>query len=136
MTDQTKRVDAGGTFDNRQPIADGDKLIAWFEAQGEKVVRVPVLLSQGQVGYGNANAKLGALTVRLDDSRLGMGIAMKARACAGKPRCAMWLDGIWRGKDDAGDYTFEVSRIASVIADDEIDAATYAQVEVPGPNAN
>lgn len=141
MTTHNKTPDAGSSFDGGQPLTPADALVTWLDAQkrgdAPQLLKLPVVLAKGPMGYGTANAKLGdapdALTVFLDDTALGIGIADKARACKDKPSCAMLVEAYWVGKGMAGDLELRVMRIIEII-----DGAVpkVAQVEAPGPNSN
>ena len=136
--------DEPGTFARGVSVTPPDQLLAWFESQKRdgqpRLMRIPVLLGSGVTGFSTANCKIGAtpdaLTVFLDDSALGIGIADRARSCKGQPVCAMWLEGYWQGKDDAGDYAFRVMKFHGLIAAGDIAAANYAEVEAPSPRSN
>jgi len=141
MITQNKTPDAGSSFDGAQPLTPADKLLAWLDEQKRidepRLLKLPVVLAKGAMGYGTANAKIGdapdAITVFLDDSALGMGIADRARSCNGKPRCAMLVEAYWAGKGAAGDLELRVMRVIEII---EGDVPKIAQVEAPGPNSN
>lgn len=133
-----------GTFERAVNVTPADKLLAWLEVQtrnGEpRLIRLPVLLGAGMSGFSTSNCKIGAssdaLTIVLNDAALGVGIADKARPCKGKPQCAMWLEGYWQGKDSQGDYEFQVMTVHKIIDAADLAAASYAEVEAPGPNSN
>jgi len=129
--------DQGGTFVRGPSVAPGDKLIAWLDQQqrnGEpRLVRLPVILQKGQVGFSTRGARIGtsadAVEVYLMDAALGIGVENRARSqCKGAPQCAMWLEGYWRGKQE-GAYQFDVTRVVSAIEPGGLAAASYAEVE-------
>ena len=92
---------AGGTFVQGAALSPGDKLVAWLDGQklgGEgKLLRLPVVLAKGQVGFQLRGAKLGtagdAVTVDLDDTALGIGLGNRARKCAQDGVCAFLIEG-------------------------------------------
>lgn len=130
--------DGGGSFVRGPELTPADKLVAWLDEQkrgGEpKLVRLPISLAKRGPKFSTVGARVGgaadALPVFLDDSALGIGIADRARTqCKDAPTCAMWVEGYWRGKDDAGGYTFQVMTVRDPIAADELATARYAEVQ-------
>jgi len=131
---------SSGAFVQGASLSPGDKLVTWLEAQkvgGEaKLLRVPVVLAKGQVGWALQGAKLGtggdAVTVKLDDTALGIGLGQKARKCKDAP-CAFLVEGYWRGKQD-GTYVFAVVKAGEPLAAAEL--AKLAHAEVEGESGN
>lgn len=126
-----------GRFVRGAAVTPADELRAWLDSQqrgGElRLVRLPVVLAHHGPGFSTAGARIGggpaALTVFLDDSRLGIGLADRARmACKDADACALWVEGFWRGEQDGG-YTFEVRAVREPIALEELAAASHAEVE-------
>ncbi|MCX5743475.1 MAG: hypothetical protein NT062_13360 [Proteobacteria bacterium] len=138
---QNKTPQGANTFTRGAPVSPAAALQSWLDTQkhdGEpKLLRLPIVLAKGAMGFGTANAKIGTgadvLTVFLDDSALGVGIADKVRACNQHPTCAMIVEGYWQGKGMGGDLEVKVMK-ADVV---ELASLTaYAEVESPGPNSN
>jgi hypothetical protein len=129
--------DAGGTFVRGPTLTPADALIAWLDKQvlaGEpRLVRLPVILEKGKVGFSTRGARIGAsrdaVEIYCNDSKLGVGLADRARSqCRDQDTCAMWLEGYWHGMQD-GAYTFAVTKIHARIAPGEVAAASYAEVQ-------
>lgn len=131
---------SGGTFVQGAALSPGDKLVSWLDAQkigGEgKLLRVPVVLAKGQVGWTLQGAKLGtagdAVTVNLDDTALGIGLGQRARKCKEAP-CAFLVEGYWRGKQE-GAYQLRVVKAGEPLSADEL--AKLAHAEVEGESGN
>jgi hypothetical protein len=126
-----------GGFVRGAAIAPTAGLIAWLDGQqldgAPRLVRLPVVLARRGPRFSTAGARVGlasdALTVFLDDSKLGIGLADRARtACKDADTCALWVEGYWRGQQD-GDYTFEVRAVRDAITPDAVAAASHAEVE-------
>src|SRR5262249_32169920 len=83
--------DVEASFQRDVGLKPTDKLLAWLESQtrdGEPLLmRLPFVLAQGVTGFGTSRATIGvspdALSVFLDDTALGIGIADRARKCQG-----------------------------------------------------
>lgn len=129
--------DGGGTFVRGAAVKPATELAAWLDKQQRdgkpRLVRLPVVLKPGNVGFTTRGARVGAgddaLELYANDASLGVGLADRARKqCADKPQCAFWLDGYWRGKVDGG-YQLDVVRVHAPIAADAIAAASHAEVE-------
>jgi hypothetical protein len=54
-----------------------------------------VILHRGQMGFDLAHAKLGPLEVSLDDTALGISLAMRTHGWPGE-RCALLVEAFWR----------------------------------------
>lgn len=129
--------DSPGSFVRGPAVTPAEQLIAWLDSQqrnGEpRLVRLPVVLGKRGPKFSTVGARIGgapdALTVFVDDAKLGIGLADRARtACKDAPSCALWLEGYWRGQQD-GDYTFEVVTVRETIAPEALADASYAEVE-------
>lgn len=123
---------APATFVRGAPLTPAAELLRWLEVQGERLVRIPVLLARGAVGWSTAEARIGsaddALTIFLDDTRLGIGLADRARhACGTAATCALWLAGRWAGERN-GCSTFEVFEVGPMISAAALPAVTHAEV--------
>lgn len=137
-----KTTPNAGRFERGPQVTPVEQLIAWLDAQQRdgkpRLVRLPVVLARRGPGFSTVGARIGgasdALTVFVDDAKLGIGLADRARtACKDTPTCALWLEGYWRGQLD-GDYTFEVTAVRDPIALDALVAAGFAEVEGEGGN--
>ena len=86
------------------------ELLTWFEAQTDngnaRLTRVPVVLHKRATGWSTTGAQIGALEVHLNDAALGIGMAMRALACA-QDQCAFLVEGWFRGVVN-GAYEFEI----------------------------
>lgn len=110
--------------------ADGEALLVWLEGQAGRRLRLPVVLGRGAAGFSLRGARVGggggALTIRCEDSALGVGLDDRARqACGDAPTCALWLEGYWRGGEER---VFAVVKVgASVTAEELADAAAECE---------
>jgi hypothetical protein len=107
------------------------ELLAWFEAQTDdghaRLTRVPVVLHKHAIGWSTTGALIGALEVHLTDAALGIGLAMRALACA-EDRCAFLVEGWWRGAVD-GAYEFEIGHAsATAMTAAAYEAITHVEV--------
>ena len=110
------------------------ELLEWLDKQiaGGKLVRLPVILEQGTVGFSLHGARIGtasdALEIHVDDSALGVSLSDRARsACQKNKTCALWLEGYWRGTKADGLH-FDVVHVDRPIAADALGAASYVEV--------
>lgn len=105
-------AEKGSVFKQGPKIADAKALRAWLDAQ--KVdVKLPVTLKRGQVGFSSNGAKVGGLTLRCDDTALGISLADRAEEhCKGQPECTLWLVGTW--KAHATEPVLAVTKVAGV----------------------
>jgi hypothetical protein len=111
--------------------SEGD-LVAWFEAQkrgGEpRMTRVPIVMKKGDAGWSTNGVALGPLSVRIVDTALGMGMAMRAQKCS-DATCPFVVEGFWRGKVD-GSYEYEIRNAPkSPATPDQLAAVTHVEVE-------
>jgi hypothetical protein len=121
------RVFARGT-----PLSPPDQLVAWLVAQGDRVVRLPLVCSRwpGGVGYSFQNARIGgaadAAIVHASDSALGVGLNDRLRRAGELPEtAAILVEGRYR------DGTFQVLAAGQGPLDaGELAAITHAEVEV------
>lgn len=127
----------GKTFVRGPSVMPADPLIAWLDRQTAadrpRLVRLPVILSRGQTGFAIRGARIGttadAPEIYCNDAALGVGLDDRAtHQCRGESRCAMWLDGYWRGKRD-GVFMFDVVKVYAPIALDALQAASFAEIE-------
>jgi hypothetical protein len=104
------------------PLAPRAELLAWLDAQAEKLVRVPLVLVRGDVGL--RGARIGELEVQTQDMALGMGLADRARSLLGDAaEGAVWADGYWHSLH--GDhFQFDVVHVGAVLTPAELATAT------------
>lgn len=110
-----------------QPLEPKAQALAWLaKAQANKAeFRAPVEVRVSALGVEGGSLGFGSdrIQVKLDDSRLGLGLADRARAfCGQAPTCAIWLWGNWQ----AG--TLVINRVDKAITADERSAATHLHV--------
>lgn len=126
-----------GNFNRGPQVTPAAQLIAWLDSQkraGEpRLVRLPLVLAKKGPKFSTVGARIGgaadAVTIYADDSKLGIGLADRARSqCKDSPTCAMWCEGFWRGEQD-GEYTFEVIAVRDPISEAGLADASYAEVE-------
>ena len=133
-----KTVDAaGGTFVRGPEVTPTEPLLSWLGAQVRAgkpaLVRLPIVLARGPLGFSKVGARVGggaeALVVYPEDSKLGIGLADRARTvCKDAATCALWLEGYWLGEQD-GDLTFDVIRVGDPISAEALAGALHAEVE-------
>jgi hypothetical protein len=135
----TMTPDSPGSFVRGAALVPADQLIAWLDGQKRgdepRLIRLPVVLARRGPKFSTVGARVGGapdgLAVFLDDAKLGIGLADRARtACndASATTCALWVEGYWRGERD-GDYTFEVMAVRDPIAPDQLAGASHAEVQ-------
>jgi len=124
------------TFERGPALTPKDKLVEWLDGQKldgkPRLLRLPIVLSRGQVGFDISKVKVGAggdaLEVYANDSSMGVGLGDRAdNQCGDAPTCAFRVEGYWRGKQSGG-LQFDVNK-AEPLAPDALAAATYAEVE-------
>lgn len=123
-------------FERGAALSPKDKLVEWLDGQKldgkPRLLRLPIVLSRGQVGFDISKVKIGAgadaLEVYANDSSLGVGLGDRAdNQCGDAATCAFRVEGYWRGKQTAG-LQFDVNK-AEPLAPDALAAATHAEVE-------
>ena len=133
---KTMNKGSGATFEQGAALSPADKLVAWLDSQKldgkPRLLRLPIVLSRGQVGFDISKAKVGAgadaLEIYANDSSMGVGLADRAEdKCGDAPTCAFRVEGYWRGKQTGG-LQFDINK-AEPLAADALAAATHAEVE-------
>lgn len=93
-------------------LEPADALKAWLNDGGDSVVRVPLTVTKTPPSF--AEARIGTLSVDIDDSALGISLAERIRmACAEQKTCTVWVEGRWR------DGTLKVVHFAREVVPDE-----------------
>lgn len=115
-------------FEKGIALAPKDALVAWLEKaklDGKpRLLRAPVVIARGQVGFDISKAKLGELEISVDDSAMGVGLADRAdEKCGDAPTCAFLVQGYWRGGGQ-----LHVNK-AEPLSADALAAATFVEVE-------
>ena len=133
---KTSNKGSGAAFDRGAALSSPDKLVAWLDSQKRgdepRLVRLPIVLSRGQVGFDISKAKVGgganALEIYVNDSSMGVGLADRADdKCGDAETCAFRIEGYWRGKQTGG-LQFDANK-AELLTADALAAATHAEVE-------
>jgi hypothetical protein len=133
---KTMNKGSGATFEQGAPLSPADKLVAWLDGQKldgkPRLLRLPIVLTRGQLGYDISKAKIGggadALEIYANDSMMGVGLADRAEdKCGDAPTCAFRVEGYWRGKQTGG-LQFDINK-AEPLAPDAVAAVTHAEVE-------
>lgn len=113
------------------------ELVTWFEGQqrgGEpRMTRVPIVMTKGDAGWSTSGVAIGSLSVRIVDTALGMGMAMRAQRCS-EATCGFVVEGFWRGKVD-GSYEYEIRNAPKSPATAE-QLAAVSHLEVEGESGN
>jgi len=104
------------------PLGSREELLAWLDAQAEKLIRVPLMVASGDLGLSSVT--IGPLEVKTEDMALGIGLADRARTLFGDaPSGAVWADGYWHTLH--GDhFQFDVVHVGAVLTPDELATAT------------
>jgi hypothetical protein len=136
MNKTTKQGGSTASFDKGPSLTPADKLVAWLDSQKldgkPRLLRLPIVLSRGQVGFDISKAKIGngpdAVVIYANDSALGVGLGDRADdKCEGADTCAFRAEGYWRGKQAAG-LQFDVNKV-ELLSAEQLASATYAEVE-------
>lgn len=121
-------------FERRRAVSPSAPLRGWLveAAAMGKLVRLPVLIAlepHGPIRRTGARvgAKPDALTIDLDDTRLGVALQdrLRGKYQRGDATVAAWLQGEWQ---DAT-ATLAITRFDGVIAAADLNAADHAEVE-------
>ncbi|MEO8701053.1 MAG: hypothetical protein ABI867_13475 [Kofleriaceae bacterium] len=134
--EKTPNETSKASFERGVALTPADKLLTWIEAQKRgtepRLLRLPIVMAKGQVGFSLRGAKLGtagdAIEVNLNDSALGIGLGMKSRKCK-TAVCAFLVEAYWRGKDDTGGNKLAVVKAGEPLSDADLAAITHAEVE-------
>lgn len=106
-----------------QAIAPEAELRVWLQhAETQKLTfRAPLQLTVGPLGITSAALGIeNGVTVKIDDTRLGIGLAARARqACGNASHCAFWVEANWQNG------IVVVNRVESSIADEQREQATH-----------
>ena len=133
---KTTQKGPGATFEKGASLSPADKLVSWLDGQKldgkPRLLRLPIVLSRGQMGFDTSKVKVGvgtdALEVYANDAALGEGLADRAETkCGDAAICAFRVEGYWRGKQAAG-LQFDVNK-AEPLSADALAGATFAEVE-------
>lgn len=117
-------AEKGSVFKTGPKLTD-PKLREWLDQQ-TGVVKLPVTLKRGQVGFTSRGAKCGAVELRCDDTKLGVSLADRARqACGDAATCQLWLIGNWKpGKEPV----LSISKVEGAVTANELSEYTFVQV--------
>jgi hypothetical protein len=79
-------------------LAPVEALKTWLSQQGDGVLRLPITLNRSAMPrMFERSAKLGELSVEVDDAALGVSLSEHAhRACPDANVCTVWLEGRWK----------------------------------------
>lgn len=116
----------GSVFKQGVSLSDARAAEAWLAKQAG-LVKLPVTLQRGQVGFVGRGAKAGAVPLRCEDSTPGVSLADRAREqCGAAQTCELWLIGYWR--KDADGFVLDVTKVAGSIsgAERELGVAGHA----------
>jgi hypothetical protein len=104
---------ADGTRFWRGPGLDDGAALHTALASARGLVKVPITLERPTNVLGVMSARAGALTLRIDDTRLGVPLSERIRGlCASAVRCTVWLVGTFAAGTEA---TLTVSRVGGVV---------------------
>ena len=117
-------------------------LLKWLENEAQRseprLIRLPLILNRGVVGFSLRGARIGAaadaIEVYANDSALGVGLDDHARRNGeGKTTCAFWVDAYWRGEQGEPGFRIDVVNVVLHIEDSALAAAKYVEIEIVGP---
>ena len=108
--------------------APAEDLAAWLAAQAPRLVRVAFTLDRDAHGFTSRSARIGALTVQINDAALGVGIADRARRCE-HAVCAFISEAYWEG----GVLSLRDTSQRPISAGE---LAAFTHLEVEGETAN
>jgi hypothetical protein len=81
------------------PKTSDPKLLEWLGKQ-KGLVKLPVTLKRGQVGFTGRGATVGKHEIRVSDTELGISLADRARqSCQDAATCELLLVGHWKGNE-------------------------------------
>jgi hypothetical protein len=122
------------TYVRGPSVTPAKDLLTWLENQvaSGKLVRLPVILEEGTLGFSLRGARVGGgpdtLEIYVSDGALGVGLSERARmACPTAKACALWLEGYWRGRTPNG-LQFDVVHVDQPIPADALRAASYVEI--------
>ncbi|MFT3712007.1 MAG: hypothetical protein QM817_30565 [Archangium sp.] len=105
-------------------ITSEGPLKAWLDGVGNGVIRVPLTVVSGGFPGEPWVLKIGALSVKMNDSALGVSFEDRVRQVSkGSRPVRVWVEGRW----DAANTTVKIIHFSRAIADDE--AADYVERE-------
>jgi hypothetical protein len=134
VVDRRKKPMPPRVFEPGVPLTPADQLVAWLAAQGDRIVRLPLVLTRWPHGSGYTfqNARIGtagdAPTVSASDSALGIGLNDRLRRNVELPlpkTAAILVEGRYR------DGVFHVIEAGQgPLQPAELRAITHAEREV------
>lgn len=133
---KTSNKGSGAAYERGAALSPPDKLVAWLDGQKRgsepRLVRLPIVLPRGQVGFDISKARVGgaadALEIYVNDAGLGVGLGDRADdLCGDAETCAFRVEGYWRGKQTGG-LQLDVNK-AEPLSTEALALATYAEVE-------
>ncbi|MGC6516061.1 MAG: hypothetical protein ACON4N_16350 [Myxococcota bacterium] len=92
------------TFVNGPSVEPASDLRVWLDRNGGRLLQLPVVVEwsgmdvgQAWLGMTGADPVANAVRIQLDQSALGIGLAVRLRSlCGNAPaRCVVWLQGYW-----------------------------------------
>jgi len=102
----------GSVFKIGPALSDAKAALAFLEKH-DGLVKLPATLKRGALGFETRGVKAVALTFHAEDSKLGLGLADRARsACADQKTCLLWLFGHW--VKGAKEHTFDVTKVETM----------------------
>ncbi|MFO0597021.1 MAG: hypothetical protein U0228_17020 [Myxococcaceae bacterium] len=102
----------GSVFNRGPKVSDSKALLAWLATQKGQL-KLPAVLTRGDVGFSNRAVKVGGLSIHAQDAALGVSLADRAQSfCKDAATCEVWLFGTWKGKEGA-DLVFTVTKVES-----------------------
>jgi hypothetical protein len=125
---KTSERGSNPVFEKGTSLSPKDKLVEWLDKaklDGKpRLLRAPIVIGRGQVGFDISKAKLGELEISIDDTALGVGLGDRAdQKCGDAQTCAFLVQGYWRGGNQLA-----VNK-AEPLAADAFAAATFVEVE-------
>lgn len=114
-------------------ITPGGTLEPWLLATAAetppRLVQLPITIVGGdaQSGFLGRAPSPEVISVRLDDSALGVSLAERVRAsCHDAASCTLWLEGYWQARD-AGARAFKVTSVVGALTAEEQEEDLFAR---------
>lgn len=101
----------GSVFKAGPHVGDGKELLAWLGAQ-TGLIKLPVVLTRGPMGFSNRAAKVGSTAIVIDDAALGISLADRAAQLCTSDVCEVWLVGRWKGGKE---LVFQVTKVDGAV---------------------
>lgn len=107
------QAEKGSVFKAGPAVAKSKELLAWLGSH-TGLIKLPVVLTKGPMGFSNRAAKVGSTAIVIDDAALGISLADRATQLCESGPCELWLLGTWKGTSGK-DLVFQVTKVDGAI---------------------